>query len=91
MVRKTMKMLLVAVAAALALGSVAEAAPKKTVVKPRARHSSRVSSGASVTTAKKPAVTKKRVAKSRAGTAAAKKSTTAKRPTIKRKPATKPR
>ena len=83
-------MLLVAVAAVLALGSLAEAAPKKTVVKPRARHSSRVASGSGTTTLKKPAAKRRRIAKSRAGTGAAKKSIT-KRSTTKRKPATKPR
>jgi hypothetical protein len=44
MIRKAMKMLLVALVAACALGSMAEAAPKK-AVRHRAKHSTRVSSG----------------------------------------------
>src|SRR5437762_10547436 len=45
MIRKTMKMLLVAMVAVCTLGSMAEAAPKK-VVRHRAKHSTRVSSSA---------------------------------------------
>jgi regulator of protease activity HflC (stomatin/prohibitin superfamily) len=57
MIRKTMKMLVVALIAAFALSSSAEAAaPKKT--RHRAKHSSRVASGAA-TTGKKPAAKKK--------------------------------
>jgi hypothetical protein len=96
MVRNTMKSLLVALVAAFALSSMAEAAPKKTV-KHRAKHTSRVSSGAPATAGAKPAAKKKPAAK--AGThAPARRSAngTAKKPTAKRapakhKPTTKPR
>ena len=76
MVRKTMGMLVVALIAAFALTSMAEAAaPKKT--RHRAKHSSRVSSGASATTGKKPA-TKKKAATAKAGTRAKANGTAAK-------------
>jgi hypothetical protein len=83
MIRRTMKMLLVALLASFALSSIAEAAPKK-VVRHRTKHSSRVSSGSTATTTvKKPATKKKRTAAS------------AKKPAVrtpaKRKPTTKPR
>ena len=56
MARKTLKMLAVALVAAFALSSVAEAgAPPKKSVRHRTKHSSRVASGASTTTARKPA------------------------------------
>ena len=58
MVRKTMKMLVVTLVAAFALSSMAEAAPKK-MVRHRAKHSSRVASGADITTAREPAAKKK--------------------------------
>ena len=58
MVRKTLKMLVVALVAAFTMSSMAEAAaPKKT--RHRAKHSSRVSSGAPVQADKKPAAKKK--------------------------------
>ena len=89
MVRKTMKMLVVALIAAFALSSVAEAAaPRKT--RHRAKHSSRVASGATVTTGRKPAARKKS-----AGTHAKANTTTqkpgAKKAPAKRRPTTKPR
>jgi hypothetical protein len=90
MVRKTMKMLVVALVAAFALSSMAEAAtPKKT--RHRVKHSSRVASGAAATTGKKPAAKKKTAprARAKAGTTAHK-STTKKAP-AKRRPTTKPR
>jgi hypothetical protein len=95
MVRKTMKMLVVALVAAFALSSMAEAAPKRTV-RHRAKHSSRVSAGAAVTAVKKPAKKKKRTAASasraraQANTLAGQKPATRK-PAAKRKPTTKPR
>ena len=53
-----MRMLVAALVAAFALSSMAEAAtPKKT--RHRVKHSSRVASGAAVTTAKNPAAKKK--------------------------------
>ena len=83
MIRHTLKMLLVALLASFALSSEAEAAAKKPV-HPRPKHSSRVTSGSTATTAaKKPSKTKKRTASS------AKKP--APRPPAKRKPSTKPR
>jgi hypothetical protein len=88
-----MKMFVAALIAAFALSSMAEAAtPRKT--RHRAKHSSRVSSGAVATTGRKP------VAKKRAGTAKARthaqatgtasRSSAAKAP-VRRRPATKPR
>jgi len=90
MIRKTMKMLVIALIAAFALSSSAEAAaPKKT--RHRAKHSSRVASGAA-TTGKKPA-TKKKAATAKAGARAksAGKAPAAKKAPAKRRPATKPR
>jgi hypothetical protein len=92
MVRKSMKMLAVALIAAFALSSMAEAStPKKTRHRPK--HSSRVASGAAVTTTKKPAPKKPAAAK--AGTPAkstsAAKKPAAKKTTAKRRPTTKPR
>ena len=91
MIRRTMKMMLVALVAIFTLGSMAEAAPKK-VVKHRARHSTRVSASTTPpptsarTAKKKTAVSKHRV------TSASRPAATAKRPTTtKRRPATKPR
>ena len=90
MVRKTMKMLVVALVAAFALSSMAEAAaPKKT--RHRVKHSSRVASGATATTGKKPAAKKKATPHARAkASAPAHKSATKKVP-AKRRPTTKPR
>ena len=90
MIRKTMKMLAIALIAAFALSSSAEAAtPKKT--RHRAKHSSRVASGAA-TTGKKPAA-KKKAATGKAGARAkaAGKAPAAKKAPAKRHPATKPR
>ena len=91
MIRKTMKMLVVALVTMLVLGSMAEAAPKR-VVKHRTRHSTRVSASrtppptSARTVKKKTAVSKRRV------TSASRPAATAKRPTTtKRRPATKPR
>jgi hypothetical protein len=90
MVRKTLKMLVVALVAAFALSSMAEAAaPKKT--RHRAKHSSRVASGAVATTGKKPAAKKKAAAKSRAKANGTAKKHTTKKAAAKRRPATKPR
>src|SRR5476651_1549932 len=90
MVRKTMKMLVVALIAAFALSSIAEAAPKK-MVRQRAKHSSRVASGASgdtATTGQKPAAKKKTaVAKS---PARARANSTAQKPAVKKAPARRP-
>jgi hypothetical protein len=64
MIRKAMNMLLVAVVAVCFLGSMAEAAPKKTV-RHRAKHSTRVSSGTEPSTpakASRKATTKRRAA-----------------------------
>lgn len=92
MIRKTMKMLAVALIAAFALSSTAveAAAPKRT--RHRAKHSSRVASGAAATIGKKPA-TKKKAATAKAGarTKAAAKAPAAKKAPAKRRPATKPR
>ena len=94
MVRKTMKMVVVALIAAFALSSMAEAAPKKTV-RHRVKHSSRVASGAAaITTAKKPAPKRKApAAKSRTRAQAGKSSqnTAASKAPSKRRPTTKPR
>ena len=96
MVRKTMKMLVVALIAAFALSSIAEAAPTKTV-RHRAKHSSRVSSGAAAMAVKTPAPkkTKRAAASSRtraqSSTSATAKKPAAKRAPAKRKPTTKPR
>jgi len=92
MIRKTLKMLLVALVAAFALGATAEAAPRK-IVHPRARHSSRVSSGNTATATRQPA------AKRRSTASAAKRRTQASASTTKspatrraaRNAATKPR
>jgi hypothetical protein len=85
MVRKTLKMLLVALVAAFTMSSMAEAAaPKKT--KHRAKHSSRVSSGAPVQTGKTPAAKKKPAvsqAHAKAGSTAKKKAPLPRRPTTK--------
>ena len=90
MIRKTMMALLVALVAAFALSSPADAAPKK-AVRARAKHSSRVTTGVATT---KPAA-KKKVAKKRS-TARAKATATAKKSAVKKstaklKPPTKPR
>ena len=87
MVRKTLKMLVVALVAAFTMSSMAEAAaPKKT--RHRAKHSSRVSSGAPAQTGKKPPAKKKAAgsqARAKAGSTAKKKAP------VTRRPATKPR
>jgi hypothetical protein len=90
MIRKTMMALLVALVASFALSAPADAAPKKTV-RTRAKHSSRVTSGAAETkpAAKKTVVRKRPAAKTRATTTA--KKPAAKNPAVKRKPTTKPR
>ena len=81
MIRKTMKCLLVAMVAAFALVSTAEAAPKKAAIKARAKHSSHVTAGSQSKATVKKSTTKKKAA----GT----KTTTKK--TTKRTPSTKPR
>ena len=92
MIRKTMKMLLVALVAAFALGATAEAAPRK-VLRARARHSSRVSSGNSATATRHPA--KKRSAAAAARRRARARASTTSQPATRRaatgKTATKPR
>ena len=95
MARKTMKMLLLALVAAFALSSVAEAAtaPPKRTVRHRTKHSSRVASGASTTTAKKPAPKRPSAAARARSQSQANRSTTAttaKKPVVK-KPAPAPR
>ena len=91
MVRKTMTTLLVALVAAFTLGSIAEAAPPRKPVRPRAKHSSRVTSGsgAATTTAKKPAAKKKKRAVAKSQSTA--KTPAARKAAAKRKPTTKPR
>jgi hypothetical protein len=59
MMRKSMKMLLLAVLAVFALATTSEAAGKKTVHK-RPKHSTRVSAGATPTTKKKTTIVKKK-------------------------------
>jgi hypothetical protein len=87
---KTMKMLMLALIAAFTLSSVAEAAtPKKT--RHRAKHSSRVASGAAVTTSKKPAAKRKAAARSAARAGATRHKAVAKKAPASRRPATKPR
>jgi len=63
MIRKAMRILLVALVAAFALSSAAEAAPKK-ATRARAKHSSRVTAGSQTksTTTRKKTVKRKRVA-----------------------------
>src|SRR4051812_33702657 len=77
--RQTMRVVAVLFAALLAVGTLAEAAPAKTTIRHRAKHSSRVSSTTS--TARRAPAAKKRPAKRRrhhrAGTSS---STTTKRP-----------
>ena len=79
MIRKTMKMLLVAVVAVCTLGSMAEAAPKK-AVRHRAKHSTRVSSSTepSPTAKAAPKATTKRRAASHSTAAARHKPTSTK-------------
>ena len=89
MVRKTMKLLLVALIAAFALSSVAEAAPKKT--RHRIKHSSRVASGAAASTGQKPAAKKKAAAGSRAKASGTAQKPAMKKAPVKRSPTTKPR
>jgi hypothetical protein len=88
MIRNTLKTLVVALVAAFALSSIAEAAtPTKT--RHRTKHSSRVSSGAASATATKPAA-KKKPAPPRPKASASTTTTTKKAP-AKRRPSTKPR
>jgi hypothetical protein len=92
MVRKTVRMFIAVLIAAFALSSMAEAAaPTKT--RHRAKHSSRVASGAVATTGNKPAA-KKKAAAAKSGTHA--KANAAAKPAAKKAPAkrrltTKPR
>jgi hypothetical protein len=94
MARKAVKLLLVALFAAFAVSSVAEAAPvAKKVVRHRTKHSSRVSSGAaasgsSATTAKKPSTTAKKSGGSGSSNTSSK---PAPKASAKRAPSTKPR
>ena len=69
MVRKTMKMLVVALIAAFALSSVGEAAAAPTKTRHRTRHSSRVASGAAAPTGKKSAAKNKKKKKKKKGSA----------------------
>lgn len=91
MVRKTMKMLVVALMAAFALSSMAEAAvPPKRAVRHRAKHSSRVASGASTTPAKRlePKKKKPTVAARSRTRAQASRSSRSPASTVKKAPAT---
>jgi hypothetical protein len=89
MIRNTLKMLMVTLVAACALSSIAEAAaPAKT--RHRAKHSSRVSSGAAATTGTKPAA-KKKPAPPRPKASATTTKTTTKKAPVKHRPSTKPR
>jgi hypothetical protein len=86
---KTMKMLMLALIAAFALSSVAEAAtPKKT--RHRAKHSSRVASGAAATTGKKPAARRKAATGTHAKSGAATQKSTTKKARARRPLPTKP-
>ena len=93
---KTFKMLLVALLAVFTLGSLAEAAPKK-IVRHRAKHSARASTGTATATKKTATKAKpsSRTASSKSSTAAKSRpstSTTAKSKTAAKRPATtKPR
>ena len=94
MLRKTMKMLVVALVAAFALSSMAEAAAPKKTVRHRTKHSSRVTSGASTTAGRKPAAKKKAAAATSRTRAHANRS--AQKPAVRKAPAksrptTKPR
>jgi len=88
MPRKTLRMLLMAIVAALALGSFADAAAAKRVVRHRAKHSTRVS-----TAQRGPTKAKKAVARRHKNKKNKKKITAAKKATVKarRTPTTKPR
>jgi hypothetical protein len=91
MTRRTLRVLFAAIVAVLSLGSLAEAAGPKKVVRHHPRHSTRVSSGQRAhTTATKTVVARKHHV-TRA--AASKKKTTAKHHVVKatHKPTTKPR
>jgi len=80
-----MRTLLALFAAVMLVGSTAEAAGAKKVVRHRTKHSSRVASGQS-------AVRKKTVVKHRpSASSSAKSKTTVKKPPVKKKPSTKPR
>ena len=59
MMRKSMKMLLLAVLAVFALATTSEAAGKKTTIHKRPKHSTRVAAGPAGTTKKKTRTTKK--------------------------------
>ena len=91
MTLKAIRIVLVSMAAALALASAVDAAPRKSV-RHRPKHSSRVSTGA--VPAQKGQATAKKSSRSRRGSAVKSQSTakksTARRSTIKRRPATKP-
>ena len=78
MIRKSMKLLLMAMVALFALASTSEAAVKKVVHK-RPKHSTRVSAGSTHTTIKKKTTTRKTSA-----------GTTRKTTVTKKKPTTKP-
>ena len=100
MVRKTMKMLVVALIAAFALSSVGEAAAAPTKTRHRTRHSSRVASGAAAPTGKKSAAKNKKKKKkkgrarshARAHSSATTQKPMAARPApAPRRPTTKPR
>ena len=87
MPRKTLRMLLMAIVAVLALGSFAEAAAAKKVVRHRTKHSTRVSSAQrGQTQAKKGVARRHKNKKSKKITAAKKTNVKA-----KKKPTTKPR
>jgi len=89
MVRKTMKTLVVALIAAFAMSSAAEAAtPTKT--KHRPKHSSRVASGAPPATTKKPLPKKPAASGTRAKASGSAQKSTAKKAPVKRHPSTKP-
>ena len=102
MIRKAIRLVVVPLVAAVALSSVAEAAPRKNV-RHRPKHSSRVSAGAPAESQGEPGATKtsgsratstKSSSSSKSKSTTAKKSTatgkTTKRTTAKRKPSTKP-
>ncbi len=97
MVRKTIKIAVMALVAAFALSSMAEAAaPPKRPLRHRVKHSSRVASGASTPAAKKPAAKKKPAAPARSraqasrSTASTVQTAPATKAPVARRPTTKP-
>src|SRR5438045_1035209 len=89
MMRKSVKVLLVALLAVFTLGSMAEAAQTKKVVRHRARHTSRAASSAGASSASSTGTSTKKSTKK--STAKKRTSNTRKATTAKKNPTTKPR